>query len=344
MNKKILKITEVLSNERCLPKEKIFETLETALTIATKKKYEQQADIKVKINRNNGTFYTYRKWLVVKKVKKPQKEINFKKINNNIKNIKIGDYIENKIESIIFDRITTQITKQIILQKIREAEKLVIIKQLEKKKEFIINGIIKKINKNNIIVDIGSNLEGLINKKNIIYPKKIKLGNRIKSTIYKIIKNKKKYQILLSRSRKEMLKALLKKEIPEINKKIIEIKAIVRNPGLRSKVAVKSKNKNIDPIGACIGIKGSRIQSISNELYGERIDIILWDKNPKQFVINAMSPAEILNISVNKKKRVMNVLVKFNKLAKAIGKNGLNIKLASKLTGWEINVLTPSNN
>ncbi len=341
MNKEILEVTESVSNEKCLPREKIFEALETALTIATKKKYEKKIDVIVKINRKNGNFYTYRRWLVVKKVKYPKKEIN---INNIIyKNIKIGDFIEKKIKSIIFNRITTQTAKQIILQKMREEEKKIIIKKFKKKIGKIITGNIKKINKELIIIDIGSNTDAFLKKKDMILKEKFRLGNRIKVLLYKIKKKKKGYNFLLSRSKKEIIIELLKIEIPEIKEKIIEIKSIARNPGSRTKIAVNSKDKYIDPIGACIGIKGSRIQAISNELCGEKIDIILWNKNPIKFVKNAMSPAEISSILINKKKHSMNINVKSNNLAQAIGKNGQNVKLATKLTGWNINISSLKN-
>ncbi len=340
MNKKILTVAETVSNEKSLPREKIFEALESALETATKKKYEQEIDVRVSINRNNGCFYTYRRWMVVKKVKKPTKEITLDAANYKYKNIKLGDFIEYKIKSIIFDRITTQTAKQVIVQKMREAKKLMILEKLKKKIGYIINGTIKKINKENLIIDIGYNTEALINKKNIIYKEKFKLGDKIKSILYKIKRNNNKYQILLSRSKTEMLIELLKIEIPEINEQIIQIMSIAREPGLRSKIAVKTKDKRIDPIGACIGIRGSRIQAVSNELFGEKIDIILWDKKPEKFVINAMAPAKILSINTIKNKNIINVSVEENNLAKAIGKHGQNVKLASQLTGWEINIIT----
>ncbi len=340
MNKQILAVAEAVSNEKSLPRKKIFEALESAIAIATKKKYDQKINIRVSINKNNGKFNTYRRWLVVKEVKQPTKEITLEAAIYDNKNIKIGDFIEYKIKSIIFNRITTQTAKQVIIQKIREAKKIMIIKKLKKKKGFLITGNIKKINKESLIIDIGYNLEAYILKKDMILKEKFKIGNKIKGIIYKIKKKDNKYLIFLNRSSKNMLIELLKKEIPEIKDKIIKIKSIVRNPGLRTKIAVTSKNQRIDPIGACIGIKGSRIQTISNELSGEKIDIILWNKNPQKFVINAMFPAEIVFIEINTKKKNMNLYIKNEYLAQAIGKNGQNIKLASQLTGWNLNLLT----
>ncbi len=343
MNKEILAVAEAVSNEKSLPKEIIFKTLEKALTIAIKKKYNKKIDIKINIDRKKGTFNTYRRWIVVKKIKKPYKEITYQKVFHKNKNIKIGDFIEKKIKSEIFDRITTQKAKKIIIQKIREIKKTIILKKIKKKKGKIITGYIKKINKKSISINIGFNLKAILLKKDSIKNDKFKIGKKIKGIIYKIKKIKKKYKIFITRIKNNILLELLKKNIPEIKKKIIKIKAISRKPGLRSKIAVDTNNKYIDPIGACIGLKGSRIQLISNELSGEKIDIILWNNDPKKFVTNSLLPAKILNIIINKNKKKMDINVKIKNLAKTIGKNGQNIKLASKLTGWELNIITIKN-
>ncbi len=335
MNKEIIEVTEAVSNEKSLPKEKIFKALETAIETAIKKKYNKKINIKVYINRKNGTFNIYRKWIIVKNVKNYNKEINIKKINK--KNIKIGDYIKKKIKLIKFDRIATQIAKQVIIQKMKEAEKQMILKKIKKKKGKTISGFIKKIKNNYITIDIGYNLEAILLKKDMILKENFKIGKKIIGLIYKFKQKKNEYQILINRSKNNILIELLKKQIPEIKKKIIKIKSISRYPGYRSKIAVKTKDKRIDPIGACIGIKGLRIKKISKELCGEKIDIILWNKNPKKFVINSMLPAEITRISLIKITKTMEIKVK--NIAKAIGKNGKNIKLASKLTGWNINIL-----
>ncbi len=343
MNKEILAVAEAVSNEKSLSKKIIFKTLKKSLIIAIKKKYNQKIDIKININYKNGSFKIYRRWLVVKKIKKPYKEITFKKAIYKNKNIKIGDFIKNKIRIENFDRITTQTVKKIIIQKIRKIKKIITFKKIIKKKNHIIIGYVKKINKKYILINIGSNIKATLLKKDMIKKDNFKIGNKIKGIIYNIKKKKNKYKIYITRIKKIMLKKLLKKNIPEINKKIIEIKSISRKPGLRAKVAVNTKNKYIDPIGACIGLKGSRIKSISNELSGEKIDIILWNNDPKKFVINSLLPAKIENIKINKKKKVMDINVKIKNLAKTIGKNGLNIKLASKLTGWNLNIITIKN-
>ncbi len=341
MNKEILEVAESVSNEKSLPREKIFKTLESALEIAIKKKYKKKINIKVYINRKNGIFNVYRIWTIVKNVKYPEKEINIKNIKN--KNVKIGEYIKNKIKSIKFDRISTQTAKQVIIQKMKQAEKLMILKKIKKKKGKIISGFIKKINKNYTIIDIGYNLEAILLKEDMILKEKFKKGDKIKGLIYKFKQKNNKYKIFITRSKNNILIELLKLQIPEIKKKIIKIINISRYPGLRSKIAIKSKDKRIDPIGTCIGIKGLRIQKISNQLSGEKIDIILWNKNPKKFVINAMAPAKIINIKKNKINKMMEILVKNDNIAKAIGKKGQNIKLASKLTKWNIHILNNNN-
>ncbi len=339
MNKKILAVAEALSNEKSLSKKKVFQVLENALNIVIKKKYEQKINIRIYINKESGKFYIYKRWIVVKKVKEPNKEINFKEAINKNRNIKIGEFIEKKIKKINFDRITTQKIKKIIIQKIKEEKKIINFKKILKKKKKIIIGFIKKINKKYIIIDIGNDLEAKILNKDLFLKNKLKIGKKIKGLIYYIDKKyKNNYKILLQRSKINFLIELLKIEIPEVKNNIIKIKSISRKPGLRSKIAVISKDKKIDPIGACVGIKGSRIKAISNELLGEKIDIILWNKNIKKFLINIMYPIKIFNFKINKNKNNIKINVKLNNLAQIIGKRGQNIKLSSKLIGLEINV------
>ncbi len=339
MNKKILAVAEAVSNEKSLPKEILFKLLENSLAKAIKKKYKQKINIQININRNNGKFYIYRKWLVVNKVIFSKKEININEAIKKNKDIKIGEYIKKKIKNFFFDRVTTQNVKKIITQKIREIKKKIKIKKIKKKRGQIIIGIIKKIYKEHIIIDIGNNLEAKLLKRDMIKNDIIKIGKKIKTIIYCINKINNKYQILVKRSEIKFLIELLKIEIPEIKNNIIKIKSISRKPGLRSKIAVISKDKKIDPIGACVGIKGSRIQAISNELSGEKIDIILWNSNIKKFISNIIHPIKILKLKINYKKKNINIKVKLKNLAQTIGKKGQNIKLSSKLIGWEINVI-----
>lgn len=340
MNKEILAVVEAVSNEKSLPREKIFEALESALAIATKKKYEQEIDIRVSINRKNGDFDTFRRWLVVKKVTQPTREITLEAATFQNNKIKTSDYLEYRIASVTFDRITTQTAKQVIVQKVREAEKLMIVEQFRKYVGEIVTGIVRKINRDSILLDLGNNADGLITKKDMLPRENLRHGDRIKGLLYAIYPNHKGIQLFISRSKDDMLIKLFKIEVPEINEDIIEIKAVVRDPGFRSKIAVKTNDKKIDPVGACVGMRGSRVQAISNELSGERIDIVLWDNDPKKFVINSMSPADVVSIIVNKEKNFMDIAVEEKNLAQAIGRNGQNVRLASQLSGWELNVMT----
>ncbi|QCI23360.1 transcription termination factor NusA [Buchnera aphidicola] len=340
MNKEILAVVEAVSNEKSLPREKIFEALESALAIATKKKYDQDIDVRVKIDRKSGSFETFRRWLVVSEVLYPTKEITFEaaQFENNL--IKINDYAEDKIQSVTFDRITTQTAKQVIVQKVREAERAMIVDQFRKYEGDIVTGIVKKISRDNIVLDLGNNAEALILKEDMLPRENFRLGDRIRGVLYAIHPESRGIQLFVSRSRPEMLIELFKIEVPEIGERIIEIKAAARDPGSRAKIAVKSNDKRTDPVGACVGMRGARVQAVSSELCGERIDIVLWDNNSAQFVINSMSPADVCSIVVDEESHTVDLAVDSGNLAQAIGRNGQNVRLASQLSGWEINVMT----
>lgn len=347
MNKEILDVVESVSNEKSLPREKIFEALESAIATATKKKHEQDIDIKINIDRKTGNFNTVRRWKVVEEVTQPTREITIAAAKLENKEIKISDYIEDKIKSISFDRITTQTAKQVIVQKVREAEREMIIEKFLSQKGEIITGIVKKISRDNIILDLGNNAEAILLKEEMLPRENFRLGDRIRSILYDIRPESKGAQLFVSRSKPEMLIELFKIEVPEIAEETIETKIAARDPGSRAKIAVKTNDKRIDPIGACVGMRGSRVQAISNELSGERIDIILWDNNPAQFVINAMAPADVSSIVVDEDKFTMDIAVESSNLAQAIGKNGQNVRLASQLLKkhmederWELNVMT----
>lgn len=340
MNKEILAVVEAVSNEKSIPRERIFEALESAIAIATKKKYEYEIDIRVSINRKNGNLNTFRRWTIVKHVIQPTKEITLEAARYDDNSLNLGDYVEDLIKSITFDRITTQTAKQIIVQKVREAERAIIITKYYKKKNTIITGIVKKINKDNIILDIGNNVEAVILREDMLPRENFKLGDRIRGLLYAIRPESRNYQLFISRSKPKVLKELFRIEVPEIGEELIEIKAIARDPGSRAKIAVKTNDKRIDPVGACVGMRGARVQSISSELCNERIDIVLWDDNTTQFVINAMAPADIASIIIDEDNHTMNIAVEENNLAQAIGRNGQNVKLASQLSKWELNVTT----
>ncbi|UAJ64833.1 transcription termination factor NusA [Candidatus Schneideria nysicola] len=340
MNKEILAVVEAVSNEKSVPREKIFEALEIALAAATKKKYEQDIEVRVCINRKSGDYETFRRWLIVKEVVQPTREITLEAAEFHDPNANLGEYIEDKIESVIFDRITTQTAKQVIVQKVREAEKATILDQFKCHEGEIISGIVRKVNRDSISLDLGNYVEATIHHEDMLPRENFRPGDRIKGILYSVKPESRNIQLFLSRSRLEMLIELFRIEVPEINEDIIEIKAAARDPGYRAKIAVKTNDKRIDPIGACVGIRGARVHAISNELNGERIDIILWHENPAQFVINAMAPANIVSIVVDEDNHSMDIAVEANNLAQAIGRNGQNVRLASQLSGWEINVMT----
>lgn len=340
INKEILTVIEAVSNEKSLPREKIFEALEVALAAATKKKYEYDIDVKVIINRKNGGFDTLRRWLVVKEVINPTKEITLAAASYDNNLVKIGDYIEDKIESIIFDRITTQTAKQVIVQKVREAERAMIVNQFLEQEGSILTGIVKKINRDNIVLDIGNNIEAILLKEEMLSRENFRIGDRIKGVLYLVKPESRGAQLFISRTRPEMLIELFRIEVPEIGEELIEIKSAARDPGSRAKIAVKTNDKRIDPIGACVGMRGARVQAVSSELCNERIDIILWDDHSAQFVINAMAPADVSSIIVDEDNHTMDIAVESTNLAQAIGRNGQNVRLASQLSGWELNVMT----
>lgn len=341
MNKEMLAVIEAVSNEKSLPREKIFEAMESALASATKKKYEQDIEVLVNIDRKNGNFNTFRRWLIVKKVHFPTKEITLDAARIEDNSLKLGDYIYDQIKSINFDRITTQTAKQVIVYKVREAEKAITIAQFKKQEGKIVNGIVKKVNRGHLNLDLGHSVNAIILRSDMLPRENFRVGDRIKGVLFYIKEDiKKETQLFLSRSRIQMITELFNIEVPEIGEGLIKIKATARDPGSRTKIAVKTNDKRIDPVGACVGIRGARVQAISNELNGERIDIVLWDDNPEKFVINAMLPADISSIILNKKIHLIDIIVEENNLAQAIGRNGQNIRLASQLIGWELNVMT----
>lgn len=340
MNKEILAVVEAVSNEKALPREKIFEALETALATATKKKYEHDIEVRVDIDRKSGNFETFRRWLIVNEVTYPTREITIDAAIFTDPKSQLGGYIEDKIESRIFDRITTQTAKQVIVQKVREAERAMVVSQFISHEGEIVTGIVKKVNRDSIILDLGSNAEAVINREDMLPRENFCPGDRIRGVLYSVRPEARGTQLFISRSRPEMLVELFCIEVPEINEEIIEIKAVARDPGSRAKIAVKTNDKRIDPVGACVGMRGARVQAVSSELSGERIDIILWDDNPAQFVINAMAPADVSSIVVDEDKHTMDIAVEVSNLAQAIGRNGQNVRLASQLSGWELNVMT----
>ncbi|MDU2785136.1 MAG: transcription termination factor NusA, partial [Enterobacter sp.] len=302
-------------------------------------------DVRVEIDRKSGDFDTFRRWVIVEEVTQPTKEITLEAARFEDESLNVGDYVEDQIESVTFDRITTQTAKQVIVQKVREAERALVVDQFRDQEGEIITGVVKKVNRDNISLEIKSegmpgNAEAVILREDMLPRENFRPGDRIRGVLYAVRPEARGAQLFVTRSKPEMLVELFRIEVPEIGEEVIEIKAAARDPGSRAKIAVKTNDKRIDPVGACVGMRGARVQAVSTELGGERIDIVLWDDNPAQFVINAMAPADVASIVVDEDKHTMDIAVEAGNLAQAIGRNGQNVRLASQLSGWELNVMT----
>ncbi|VVN39381.1 Transcription termination/antitermination protein NusA [Pseudomonas fluorescens] len=338
-------VVEAESNEKAVPGSVIFEALELALATATKKRFEDEVDLRVEINRHTGAYETFRRWTVVEEndLDDPAIETWPSKVAETHPGAKVGDVVEEKIESIEFGRIAAQTAKQVIVQKVREAERAQVVDAYRERLGEIISGTVKKVTRDNVIVDLGNNAEALLAREDIISRETFRVGVRLRALLKEIRTENRGPQLILSRTAPEMLIELFRIEVPEIAEGLIEVMAASRDPGSRAKIAVRSKDKRIDPQGACIGMRGSRVQAVSGELGGERVDIVLWDDNPAQFVINAMSPAEVAAIIVDEDAHAMDIAVGADNLAQAIGRGGQNVRLASQLTGWTLNVMTESD-
>ena len=342
MSKEILLVVESVSNEKGVPPAVIFEALELALATATKKNYEDEVDLRVVIDRQTGSYETFRRWTVVEEADfdDPAHQMTIDMAEKRMDNPSVGDVLEEKVESIAFGRIAAQTAKQVIVQKVREAERAQIVEAYRSKLGQIIFGTVKKVTRDNIIVDLGNNAEAILAREDIIPRETFRVGARVRALLQDIRSENRGPQLVLSRTAPEMIMELFNIEVPEISEGLIEIMAAARDPGSRAKIAVRSKDKRIDPQGACIGMRGSRVQAVSGELGGERVDIVLWDENPAQFVISAMSPAEVVAIIVDEDTHTMDIAVAEENLAQAIGRGGQNVRLASQLTGWTLNVMS----
>jgi N utilization substance protein A len=344
MSKEILLVVDAVSNEKALPRESIFEAMETALETATKKKYDGDIIVRVCIDRITGEFETFRRWLIVAEsdepMENPYAEISLAAAQYENPELNVGDYSEDQIESVTFDRVTTQTAKQVIVQKIREAERALVVDAYQDQIGELVTGVVKKSSRESIILDLGNNAEAIIYRDDMLPRETFRPGDRVRGLLYDIKPEARGAQLLVSRTKPEMLIELFRVEVPEIGEEMLEIKGAARDPGSRAKIAVKSNDKRIDPVGACVGMRGSRVQAVSGELGGERVDIVLYDDNVAQYVINAMSPAEVASIIVDEDKGTMDIAVEEGNLAMAIGRSGQNIRLASQLTGWELNVMT----
>ncbi|MGQ0657647.1 MAG: transcription termination factor NusA [Chromatiales bacterium] len=346
MNKEILTVVEVVSNEKGVAKDVIFEALEAALATATKRRYREDIEVRVAIDGKSGDYSAFRRWeviddaVVVDALEAPDRQILLSEAREKNPEIQSGDFIEEPLEAATFGRIAAQTAKQVIVQKVREAERAQVVDQYQTRKGQMVSGVVKRIEKGSVYLDLGSNAEAIIPREHVIPREPIRPGDRVRGYLYDIRPEKRGPQLFISRIATEMIVELFKLEVPEIGEGLIEILGAARDPGLRAKIAVRSKDPRVDPVGACVGMRGSRVQAVSNELAGERVDIILWDENPAQFVINAMSPAEVVSILVDEDAHSMDVAVVEDQLSQAIGRGGQNVRLASQLTGWVLNVMT----
>ncbi|HFD87873.1 MAG TPA: transcription termination/antitermination protein NusA [Gammaproteobacteria bacterium] len=347
MNKEILMVVDVVSNEKGIDKEIIFEALEAALASATRKKHGGEIDARVSIDRETGEYETFRIWQVMDdedpEFESPKAQILHSYAVQKNSDIKVGDYIEEPIESVEFGRIAAQTAKQVIMQKVREAERKLVVEAYQDRVGELVMGIVKRTERKGVFVDLGNNIEAFIPREHLIPREVMRMGDRVRGYLYEVRSELRGPQLFLSRTAPEFLVQLFKLEVPEIGQGLIDIMGGARDPGLRAKIAVRSNDPRLDPVGACVGMRGARVQTVSNELGGERVDIILWDDNPAQFVINAMSPADVVSIVVDEDKHSMDVAVTEEKLSQAIGRNGQNIRLASQLTGWELNVMSEAD-
>ena len=344
--KELFLMVEAISNEKNITKDDVIESLEEALAVATKKR--NNIEVRVEVDRHTGEFNTFRQWLVIEDGEKFvdddgemfDPELHIYQADSN--GLDIDAFVEEPMESLEFGRIAAQVAKQVIIQKVREAERTVIVDNYTQRVGEVVMVTVKRVDRGNVFVDMGG-IDGMISKFDLIPNESIRKNDRLRAYIKEVKSTPRGAQIFLSRTVNDMMIELFTMEVPEISEGVIEIKAGARDPGLRSKLAVKAKDKRIDPIGSCIGMRGARVQAVSNELNGERVDIILWDEDPAQFVINAMAPAEVSSIVVDEEKGFMDIAVEEDQLALAIGRGGQNIKLASRLTGWKLNVMSISD-
>ncbi|MCB6182008.1 transcription termination factor NusA [Leeia sp. TBRC 13508] len=343
MSREILLLVDALAREKNVGKEVVFGALEYALASATKKRYEEDIDVRVEIDRHTGEYKSFRRWEIVERdvFEFPSKQMMPHEIEEDYPELTLalGDYLEEPLEAIEFGRIGAQTAKQVILQRIRDAEREQLLEDFLARKEHLVNGVIKRMDRNGAIVEAGK-LEALLPRDQMIPKENLRVGDRVRAFLAKIERTNRGPQIQLSRTAPQFITKLFELEVPEIEEGLIELKGAARDPGVRAKIAVKSNDPRIDPQGTCIGMRGSRVTAVTNELAGERVDIILWSSDAAGFVVNALAPAEISRIAVDEEAHSMDVVVSEDQLAIAIGRGGQNVRLASELTGWQINIMT----
>ena len=347
MSKEILYVVDAVSNEKNVDAEVIFGAVEAALATATRKRHGMEIDVRVDINRDTGDYDSYRRWIVLDdedpEFEDTQRQILFSYAKLKDPDIEVGGYIEEEIESVEFGRIAAQTAKQVIVQKVREAERQRVVDAYRDRIGELIMGTVKRTDRRGIVLDLGENAEALIPREEMLPRESARVGSRMRGYLKEIREEGRGPRVIVSRVDPNFLVELLKLEVPEIGQEMIDIMGVARDPGSRAKVAVLSHVPNLDPVGACVGMRGSRIQTVTDELNKERVDIILWDENVATFVIKAMSPAEVLSILVDEENKSMDISVADDKLSQAIGAGGQNIRLASELTGWNLNVMTETD-
>ena len=346
MNKDILMVVDVVSNEKSIDKEIIFEAIEAALATATRKLHSGDIDVRVSVDRETGESNSFRRWEVLDdsaedvEIEFPDKQLSLEEAKKIDENLDAGDFVEEAMDSVPFGRIAAQTAKQVIVQKVREAEREQVVKAYQDRVGELLNGVVKRIDKGNVFLDLGGNVEAFIGRDDLIPREPIRSGDRVRCYLKEVKSEPRGPQLYVSRTAPELLTELFKLEVPEVGEGLIDVMGAARDPGSRAKVAVRTNDSRVDPVGACVGMRGSRVRTISNELAGERVDIVLWDENSAQFVMNAMAPAEVASIVVDEEANSMDIAVVDEFLSQAIGRGGQNVRLASQLTGWEINVMS----
>ncbi len=341
-NKEILLVVDAISHEKEVDKGLIFEAIEAALAMATQKRHREDIAVRVQIDRQTGGYETFRQWVVVEDewLEEPEREIALSEAKARDPQLEVGSVIEEPMESVEFGRIAAQTAKQVIVQKVREAERAKVVEAFKDKIGTLLTGVAKKVTRESVLLDLGGNVEATLSREDMLPREAARIGDRIRACLVSAEARARGPQLVLSRIVPQMLIELFRIEVPEIGEDVIEIVGAARDPGARAKIAVKTNDGRIDPIGACVGMRGARVQAVSSELGGERIDIVLWDENPVQWVINAMAPAEIASVVVDEDTRTMDVAVREDQLSLAIGRGGQNVRLASELTGWTLNVMS----
>jgi len=341
MNREVLLLVDALAREKNVDKEIVFDALEAALASATKKRFSGEADVRVSIDRDTGEYESFRRWQVMddETFETPELHIKLSEAQQHNPDIQMDDFVEQALESIEFGRIGAQAAKQVIFQKIRDAEREQILEDFMERKEHLVSGTVKRIERGNAIIEFGK-IEALLPRDQMIPKENMRVGDRVRAHLLRVDRSVRGPQIVLSRITPEFLVKLFELEVPEIEEGMLEIVSAARDPGARAKISVRSHDKRIDPIGTCVGMRGSRVQAVSNELAGERVDIVMWSEDPATAVINALAPADVTSLVVHEDKHSMDVVVEEENLAQAIGRNGQNVRLASELTGWELNIMS----